>query len=87
MIHTYETTENNGDQFAKFMDEVRILMKIRHENIVLFMGASVELPKLAVVTTVRKGESLYDSVHLGKAKIKQDTKVHIAKQIAQVMSH
>lgn len=50
MIHLYHEINEGSMQFMKFLDDVRTLMKIRHENIVLFMGASIEIPQLAVIT-------------------------------------
>jgi kinase suppressor of Ras 2 len=38
------------DQVIKFKEEVSILKKTRHENLVLFMGASLVPPNLAIVT-------------------------------------
>ncbi len=38
------------DQIAKFKEEVSILKKTRHENLALFMGASLTPPNLAIVT-------------------------------------
>ena len=38
------------EQIAKFTEEVSILKKTRHENLALFMGASLTAPNLAIVT-------------------------------------
>ncbi len=38
------------EQIEKFKDEVSILKKTRHENLALFMGASLTPPNLAIVT-------------------------------------
>lgn len=49
MIHSYNLGENNH-LISGFLDDVRTFTKIRHENVALFMGASIEAPLLAVVT-------------------------------------
>jgi len=57
---------------------------IRHENISLFMGACIESPNLAVITSARKGPSLYESIHIKRQSIYLPNKINIARQIAQV---
>jgi len=43
------------DVVAAFRREVRLLSALRHEHIVLFRGACVDLPHLCIVPGVRKG--------------------------------
>ena len=48
MIHARQkSAEQDLDEFLK---EVSVLSMIRHENVVLFMGACLEPPNLAVIT-------------------------------------
>ena len=48
MIHTWQrSTKQDVEEFLK---EVSVLSMIRHENVVLFMGACLEPPNLAVIT-------------------------------------
>lgn len=48
MIHTRRRSATQDvDEFLK---EVSVLSMIRHENVVLFMGACLEPPNLAVIT-------------------------------------
>lgn len=42
--------QSDASQVDKFKEEVSILKKTRHENLVLFMGASLIPPHLAIVT-------------------------------------
>ena len=49
-IKHYYMPEATEDHVAKFKEEVSILKKTRHENLVLFMGASLVPPNLAIVT-------------------------------------
>ena len=37
-------------QMLKFKEEVSVLKRTRHENLALFMGASLVPPNLAIVT-------------------------------------
>lgn len=51
MIHTFDMSGTESDRLMRsFLDDVRTLTKIRHENVALFMGASIEAPLVAVVT-------------------------------------
>ena len=39
-----------------FQEDVAIYRRTRHENLVLFMGACMDPPNLAIVTSLIKGE-------------------------------
>lgn len=85
MIHTWQrSTKQDVEDFLK---EVSVLSMIRHENVVLFMGACLEPPNLAVITSVRRGLSLYNHLHVRQDLFSLHSKISIAKQIAQGMSY
>lgn len=85
MIHTRRrSTKKDVEEFLK---EVSVLSMIRHENVVLFMGACLEPPNLAVITSVRRGLSLYNHLHVRQDHFTLHSKISIAKQIAQGMSY
>lgn len=48
MIHTRR--RSTKEDVEEFLKEVSVLSMIRHENVVLFMGACLEPPNLAVIT-------------------------------------
>lgn len=48
MIHTRR--RSTREDVEEFLKEVSVLSMIRHENVVLFMGACLEPPNLAVIT-------------------------------------
>ncbi|XP_077989309.1 kinase suppressor of Ras 2-like [Glandiceps talaboti] len=79
VIHTYTSEGDVG----KFLEEVGVLSRIRHENIELFMGVCLEGPRLAVVTSVHKGPSLFEHVHLKGEPMSIRSKINVAVQIAQ----
>ena len=58
-----ESTEDEAPLEA-FRKEVATFRKTRHENLILFMGACMNPPKLAIVTSLCKGEKL--ALKLGK---------------------
>ena len=52
-----ESTEDEATLEA-FRKEVATFRKTRHENLILFMGACMNPPKLAIVTSLCKGKKL-----------------------------
>lgn len=70
-----------------FWDEVACLNLIRHENIMLFMGACVEPTHLAVITSMKNGPSLHESIHSSRLSLSVSNKMNIARQVAQVSVH
>eukprot|EP00112_Aurelia_sp_Birch-Aquarium-sp1_P003628 Seg1409.3 transcript_id=Seg1409.3/GoldUCD/mRNA.D3Y31 product="Kinase suppressor of Ras 1" protein_id=Seg1409.3/GoldUCD/D3Y31 len=69
------------------LEKVSLLNSIRHENVILFMGACIEAPDLAVVTSISKGCSLYTHVHEKNTMFNLSSKLSIITQIAQGMEY
>ena len=61
--------------------------KTRHDNLVLFMGACMKPPHLAIVTSLCKGSTLYTHLHHMKTKFPPSRALVIAQQICQGMSY
>lgn len=68
----------------QFKMEVATFRKTRHENLILFMGACMKPPKLAIVTSLSKGNTLYTHIHLRKDKFNMNKTTLVAQQISQV---
>ncbi|KAF5307595.1 hypothetical protein FQR65_LT18375 [Abscondita terminalis] len=73
-------------QLQAFKNEVAVLRKTRHVNILLFMGC-VSKPKLAIVTQWCEGSSLYKHLHVFETKFELFTHIEIARQTAQGMDY
>lgn len=73
-------------QLQAFKNEVAMLKKTRHCNILLFMGC-VSKPSLAIVTQWCEGSSLYKHIHVLETKFKLNTLIDIARQVAQGMDY
>ncbi|KAK3587236.1 hypothetical protein CHS0354_030423 [Potamilus streckersoni] len=86
MLHMDPDTDNQA-QLAAFKLEVAMLRKTRHENLVLFMGACMKPPHLAIVTSLCKGHSLYTYIHVRKEKFLMNKIIIIAQQVAQGMGY
>lgn len=48
---------------AEFMVEMKLMSKLRHPNIVTFLGACIHNPNLAIVLEFMAGGSLYRAIH------------------------
>ncbi|XP_028777697.1 serine/threonine-protein kinase CTR1 [Neltuma alba] len=51
------------DQLKEFLREVAIMKRVRHPNVVLFMGAVTKRPNLSIVTEYLPRGSLYRLIH------------------------
>lgn len=70
-----------------FRQEVATFRKTRHDNLVLFMGACMKPPQLAIVTSLCKGSTLYTHLHVKKNRFQPSRALIIAQQICQGMSY
>ncbi|XP_042493289.1 serine/threonine-protein kinase CTR1-like [Macadamia integrifolia] len=57
----------HDDQLKEFLREVAIMKRIRHPNVVLFMGAVTKRPNLSIVTEYLPRGSLYRLIHRAAA--------------------
>ncbi|XP_041456665.1 kinase suppressor of Ras 2-like isoform X4 [Lytechinus variegatus] len=74
-------------QLQAFKREVSFFRKTRHEFVVLFMGACMRPPHLAIVTSLCKGQTLYTHIHLRKDRFNINRTIQIAKQITEGMGY
>nr|XP_033952992.1 kinase suppressor of Ras 1-like isoform X2 [Pseudochaenichthys georgianus] len=61
-IRLVEVDGNNQDHLKLFKKEVMNYRQTRHENVILFMGACMAPPHLAIITSFCKGVTLYSVV-------------------------
>ncbi|RMX57432.1 hypothetical protein pdam_00006986 [Pocillopora damicornis] len=80
MIEIENPTE---EQLNAFKFQVGTFRKTRHENVVLFMGACMDPPKLAIITSMCRGFSLYTHIHVRKDSFPLDKILQICTQISQ----
>ncbi|XKL63629.1 hypothetical protein PGB90_005993 [Kerria lacca] len=78
-----------GDEkmLENFKSEVSTFRKTRHDNLVLFMGACMQPPRLAIVTSMVHGITLYKYIHLRRDKFSMGKTTIIAQQISQGMGY
>jgi len=70
-----------------FRKEVANFRNTRHDNLEIFMGACMNPPKMAIVTTYCTGDTLYDQIHLHKTRFSLNRKIYIAQQICLGMGY
>ncbi|KAI6229635.1 Non-specific serine/threonine protein kinase [Aphelenchoides besseyi] len=77
-----------ADLLAAFKNEVTVLKKARHGNVLNFFGVIRE-PEFAIVTQWCQGSSLYRHIHVNEPRVEFDmhTVLEICKQIAQGMCY
>nr|QMV48161.1 Raf [Plutella xylostella] len=73
-------------QLQAFKNEVAVLRKTRHCNILLFMGC-VSAPSLAIVTAWCSGSSLYQHLHVLETAFPMLYLIDVARQTAQGMDY
>ncbi|RWS16960.1 serine/threonine-protein kinase A-Raf-like isoform X1 [Dinothrombium tinctorium] len=73
-------------QLQAFKNEVAVLRKTRHVNILLFMGC-VSKPQLIIVTQWCEGSSLYKHLHVLETKFDMFQLTDISRQTAQGMDY
>lgn len=76
-------------RFKEFLREVAIMKRLRHPNIVLFMGAVIQPPNLSIVTEYLSRGSLYRLLHKPGAREMLDEKrrLSMAYDVAKGMNY
>ncbi|KAF9621751.1 hypothetical protein IFM89_027605 [Coptis chinensis] len=77
----------NADMQQEFAQEVYIMRKIRHKNVVQFIGACTRPPSLCIVTEFMSGGSVYDFLHKHKGVFKLPTLLKVAIDISKGMDY
>ncbi|XP_073140394.1 serine/threonine-protein kinase STY46-like isoform X2 [Henckelia pumila] len=77
----------NGDIQREFTQEVYILRKVRHKNVVQFIGACTRPPILCVVIEFMPGGSVYDFLHKQKGVFKLPALLRVAIDVSKGMTY
>ncbi|KAF8397814.1 hypothetical protein HHK36_016738 [Tetracentron sinense] len=77
------------DRFNEFLREVAIMKRLRHPNIVLFMGAVTQPPNLSIVTEYLSRGNLYKLLHRPCAREMMDERrrLNMAYDVAKGMNY
>ncbi|KAL3377834.1 hypothetical protein AABB24_003969 [Solanum stoloniferum] len=77
----------NMDMVKEFSQEVFIMRKIRHKNVVQFIGACTRPPNLCIVTEFMTRGSIYTFLHKQRGAFKLPTLLKVAIDVSKGMSY
>ncbi|KAJ8383883.1 hypothetical protein AAFF_G00213460 [Aldrovandia affinis] len=86
-VRLLEIDGNNQEHLKLFKKEVMNYRQTRHENVVLFMGACMAPPHLAIITSFCKGRTLYSVVRDAKNSLDINKTRQIAQEIVKGMGY
>ncbi|GLT90453.1 hypothetical protein SLE2022_083850 [Rubroshorea leprosula] len=76
----------SGAALAEFKREVRIMRRLRHPNVVLFMGAVTRPPNRSIITEFLPRGSLYKILHHPNCQIDEKRRIKMALDVARGMN-
>ncbi|XP_017307429.1 serine/threonine-protein kinase A-Raf isoform X1 [Ictalurus punctatus] len=85
-IKILKVSEPTPEQLQAFRNEMQVLRKTRHVNILLFMGFMTK-PHFAIITQWCEGSSLYRHLHVTETKFETMRRIDVARQTAQGMDY
>lgn len=77
----------DSDLQKEFAQEVFIMRKIRHKNVLQFIGACTKPPGLFIVTEFMSGGSVYDFLHKRKGTFKLPALLRVAIDVSKGMNY
>ncbi|KAJ8369481.1 hypothetical protein SKAU_G00095090 [Synaphobranchus kaupii] len=85
-VKILKVTDPTPEQLQAFKNEMQVLRKTRHVNILLFMGFMTK-PNFAIITQWCEGSSLYRHLHVTETKFDTKRRIDVARQTAQGMDY
>ncbi|CAH2076587.1 unnamed protein product [Thlaspi arvense] len=77
----------NAEMLREFSQEVYIMRKVRHKNVVQFIGACTRSPNLCIVTEFMTRGSIYDFLHKQKGVFKLQSLLKVALDVSKGMNY
>ncbi|XP_043711169.1 serine/threonine-protein kinase STY46-like [Telopea speciosissima] len=77
----------NENMQKEFAQEVFIMRKVRHKNVVQFIGACTRPPTLCIVTEFMSGGSVFDFLHKQKGVFKLPSLLKVAIDVSKGMNY
>ncbi|XP_010555009.1 PREDICTED: serine/threonine-protein kinase EDR1-like isoform X2 [Tarenaya hassleriana] len=77
----------SGDALTQFKSEVEIMLRLRHPNIVLFMGAVTRLPHFSILTEFLPRGSLYRLLHRPNTHLAEKRRMRMALDVAKGLNY
>ncbi|KAJ0477505.1 putative protein kinase TKL-CTR1-DRK-2 family [Helianthus annuus] len=76
-----------GDALTQFKGEIEIMLRLRHPNVVLFMGAVTRPPNLSILTEFLPRGSLFKLLHRSNVQLDERRRLHMALDVAKGMNY
>ncbi|CAL4982671.1 unnamed protein product [Urochloa decumbens] len=86
-VKVFSKQEYSDEMIDTFRQEVSLMKKLRHPNIILFMGAVASPERLCIVTEFLPRGSLFRLLQKNTAKLDPRRRVHMAIDIARGMNY
>lgn len=86
-IKVLRGVQDNSVQYQEFLQEVAIMRKVRHRNVVQFIGACTKKPHLCIVFEFMKGGSVYDRLRSAKGPFSIVEVLRIAAEVSRGMNY
>ncbi|KAJ9183568.1 hypothetical protein P3X46_007407 [Hevea brasiliensis] len=77
----------SGDALVQFKCEAEIMLRLRHPNVVLFMGAVTRPPHLSILTEFLPRGSLYRFLHRPNPQLDEKRRMRMALDVAKGMNY
>ncbi|OAY56135.1 serine/threonine-protein kinase EDR1 isoform X2 [Manihot esculenta] len=86
-VKVFSKQEYSEDVILSFRQEVSLMKRLRHPNILLFMGAVTSCQRLCIVTEFLPRGSLFRLLQRNTTKLDWRRRVHMASDIARGMNY
>ncbi|XP_038972019.1 probable serine/threonine-protein kinase SIS8 isoform X2 [Phoenix dactylifera] len=86
-VKKFLNQEISSDALEEFRSEVRIMKRLRHPNVVLFMGAVTRVPNLSIVTEFLPRGSLFRLIHRPNNQLDERRRLRMALDVARGMNY
>ncbi|CAK9146904.1 unnamed protein product, partial [Ilex paraguariensis] len=77
-VKKFMNQDLSGDALLQFKCEIEIMLRLRHPNVVLFMGAVTRPPNLSILTEFLPRGSLYKLLHRPNVQIDEKRRMRMA---------
>ncbi|CAI9093676.1 OLC1v1029234C2 [Oldenlandia corymbosa var. corymbosa] len=86
-VKKFMNQDISSDALAQFKCEVEIMLRLRHPNVVLFMGAVTRPPNLSILTEFLPRGSLFKLLHRSNVQIDERRRLRMALDVAKGMNY
>ncbi|KAJ8764236.1 hypothetical protein K2173_005976 [Erythroxylum novogranatense] len=86
-VKVFKPERVSAEMLREFSQEVYIMRKIRHKNVVQFIGACTRPPHLCIVTEFMAKGSIYEFLHKQKGVFKLPSLIKVAIDLSKGMNY